>query len=264
MVFMALAGSAPSAPRAAPRLPPPPQAQARAADAVGSLSGRVFHDANGDGRFADGDQGIAGVRVLLVGKTIRGQPVQGTTTSRADGQFVFEGLPPGTYTVYREGGPALGRACPGTINGVPAGEVAENAIGRIGLPPGGLAECYWFAEVRPAAVSGVVLLEDEDEDGPAETPAEGVTVMLTGVDGRGRVVQESTRTDIRGAYRFTGLYPGHYDIYAYPPKGQISARARSGDRGGRPGGPGKITSLALTSGAHATGYNFALCRLGKA
>jgi hypothetical protein len=265
MVFMALAGNAPPGQRIAVAARTaqtfPAQPVQPPSDAVGSLSGRVFHDADGDGKFAEGDEGIAGAQVLLVGKTARGQPVRGATKTRPDGQFLFDGLPAGTYTVFREGVSPLGRARVGMINGVAVGEAVEHAIGRVVMPPGGTAEGYSFAEVRPATVSGVVLLEDEDEDGPIETPAEGVTVLLTGVDGRGRVVQQSTKADARGGYRFAGLYPGHYDIYAAPSKGQSNTRARPGDRGGRASGAGKITALALPSGAHATGYNFTLRRL---
>ena len=90
----------------------------------------------------------------------------------------------------------------GTINGVPVGQAADDAIRQVVLSPGTVAQNYNFAELRGAGMTGVVTAEDEDDDGPLEVPVEGVAMILAGTDVLGRAVQLSARTDERGAYRF--------------------------------------------------------------
>jgi len=247
LVFMIMAGNAPPDPRVFMQ-------PARQGQGPSSLSGRVFVDGDGDGRFSDGDAGLAGVEVVLTGRTATGQPVRAATRTRGDGQFLFDGLPPGSYAV--SGPPGLTRA--GTVNGQPVGEACDGGVARIALPPGAVAESYSFAEIRPAALSGLVLLDDDG----AEEPFAGVTVLLSGVDGRGRVVQLAAEADARGCYRFVGLHPGAYDVFAAAGKGYATVSSRPGDRGGRRDGPGKLAGVVLASGAHASGYNFTLAPTG--
>jgi len=64
--------------------------------AIGDL---VWWDANQDGRLDQGELRFPGVSVvLLVSTTLGLQPVA-TTTTNADGRYVFTGLVPGTYVV---------------------------------------------------------------------------------------------------------------------------------------------------------------------
>ena len=80
-----------------------------------SLSGSVFVDANDNGVRDAGEAGIAGVRVLLVGKTDAGKPVHAAATTDADGNYTFADLAVGTYMLkeiqpagYRDGRDAFG------------------------------------------------------------------------------------------------------------------------------------------------------------
>jgi uncharacterized delta-60 repeat protein len=72
----------------------------KAAVALGSISGTVFNDANGDGKLDDGETGISGWEVYLDldnnGKFVSGDP---QTATDADGDFAFNDLLPGTYIV---------------------------------------------------------------------------------------------------------------------------------------------------------------------
>jgi hypothetical protein len=66
---------------------------------TGSLSGRVFHDVNGNGVFDDGDVGIAGVVIQLNGTDYLGNTVVLTATTNADGTYSFTGLRNGLYSL---------------------------------------------------------------------------------------------------------------------------------------------------------------------
>ena len=77
-----------------------------------SASGRVFFDANNDGvQSGPAETGIAGVTIELTGVDDTGAPVSLTTTTDANGDYRFDGLRPGTYTLTQPTQP------PGTSNG---------------------------------------------------------------------------------------------------------------------------------------------------
>jgi hypothetical protein len=83
--------------------------------ALGSLSGRVYFDANTNGVYDSGDSGLQGVSITLTGTDDRGQEVYLTTVTDADGNYFFASLRPGTYTItetqpanYEDGSDSVG------------------------------------------------------------------------------------------------------------------------------------------------------------
>src|SRR5262249_46942227 len=70
---------------------PPPTAS--------GLAGRVYADANNDGRPEAGEPGVPGVTITLSGTLSAGGTITATTVTDADGAYRFEHLPPGTYAL---------------------------------------------------------------------------------------------------------------------------------------------------------------------
>ena len=64
---------------------------------LSAISGVVFQDSNNDGIQQDGEAGIAGVQVTLIGEDVYGNPVNITVVTDANGEYVFSGLTAGTY-----------------------------------------------------------------------------------------------------------------------------------------------------------------------
>jgi uncharacterized repeat protein (TIGR01451 family) len=64
-----------------------------------SLGGSVFVDRNDNGVFDEGERPLAGVQVALEGTDYNNQAVSRTTTTAADGSYLFENLDPGNYRV---------------------------------------------------------------------------------------------------------------------------------------------------------------------
>mgnify|MGYP000517614766 CR=1 FL=1 len=60
---------------------------------AGSLSGRVYLDANDNGSYDGGDSGLAGVQLTLAGTSQAGTAVSLSATTAADGTFSFTGVP---------------------------------------------------------------------------------------------------------------------------------------------------------------------------
>src|SRR5207247_4934593 len=87
-----------------------------------SLSGSTYFDANNDGNRKPSEAGVAGVTVTLTGTNNLGNPVSRTTTTGADGSFLFANLLPSngagyTITETQPAGFGQGIARAGTASG---------------------------------------------------------------------------------------------------------------------------------------------------
>lgn len=67
--------------------------------ATSTINGRVYVDANGNGQFDTGEEPIAGVTITLTGTDFLGGSVTRSLQTDAEGEYSFDDLLPGTYTV---------------------------------------------------------------------------------------------------------------------------------------------------------------------
>ncbi|MBT1607660.1 SdrD B-like domain-containing protein [Curtobacterium flaccumfaciens] len=67
---------------------------------AGSIGDFVWSDEDGDGLQDDDEAGIADVSVRLTGSDDRGDAVRRTTTTDGDGEYTFDDLRPGSYSVH--------------------------------------------------------------------------------------------------------------------------------------------------------------------
>lgn len=86
-----------------------------------------------------------------------------------------------------------------------------------------------------------------------EPPEGNLGIVLKGVDANGQNVLRQGHTDPAGAFRFTGLAPGRYQLEAAVLDGWIDGAWMAGSAGGV-AQPGLIKDIVLTAGASATGY----------
>ncbi|MDP6047547.1 MAG: SdrD B-like domain-containing protein [Phycisphaerae bacterium] len=111
-----------------------------------SISGSVYVDKDDDG-VRDGDEpGIKGVEVTLTGTDINGDDVNLTTHTNSNGDYSFEDLLAGTYTVtetqptnYDDGKDAVGSE---------GGTLGNDVISEIDLIAGANAVDYDFGELK--------------------------------------------------------------------------------------------------------------------
>ena len=124
---------------------------------TGSLAGEVFVDFNNNGTQQPGEPGISAVTVTLTSGAFTT-----STTTLADGSYIFTNLPAGTYTVTETQpvGYAQGQDRAGTSGGN-AG--VQDVISAVTLGVGVNATGYTFGELG-AVLSGTVF-NDANADG---------------------------------------------------------------------------------------------------
>ncbi len=219
-----------------------------------SIAGRVIADRDGDCLFSPGD-------VLLAGVTLRLRDAQGnllaTTLTDQNGEYRFDGLTPGMYRVeevqpegYFDGGDHVGSAG-GTL-------LDPDSIIDVALVSDASGSGYDFCELEPAALSGFVYADDNDNGlrEPGEAPLAGVSLAL--LDQAGQPTGVTATTDAAGFYRFEGLRPGRvYGVAEAQPDGYFDGKDTPGTAGGTAQNPGdRITDVLLAAAVHGENYNF--------
>ncbi len=230
-----------------------------------SISGTVHADANGDCVFdlTEGDQPLEGVELVLLDQS---GSVVGQTTTNINGEYSFDGLPPGTYSVremtpdgYLDGGEMVGQ-----IDGVSVGVLEDDLISGITLGSGQNAVDYDFCEHIPAEICGTVF-HDRNDNGHQDSGEEGIAgVRMVLTDADGAVIAESF-TDAEGAYCFADLIAGTYCIKEIQPDHFIDGKDTVGNVGGVPNGVGindEVCNVTLTGGESGQEYNFGELKTG--
>ena len=232
-----------------------------------TLSGRVWLDSNNNGNLDTTEAGIAGVVIELSGTDSSGRTVARSTTTDASGNYSFDGLSPGSYTVRQPSQPAgtvNGATVPGS-NGGTATAVATtpSALSAINLGVGGSASANNFGEVPAGSLSGRVYA-DNNNDGvvdAGEAGLSGVTLVLSGTDDLGNPVNLTLQTAADGSYSFANLRPGTYAVtQPVQPPGTVGGITSAGSLGGNATTPAValsgITGIVLPPGGQAVNNNF--------
>ena len=157
-----------------------------------SGSGYAFGEispASLSGSVSGGTAGIPGVTVTLTGTDDRGVSVSQSAVTGLDGSYLFADLRPGTYALSetQPSGYLDGDETAGNLGGL----VADDVISEIAVGPGQSGQGYTFGELAPAALTGQVYL-DLDNDGQIEDD-EWVTTTTTTIEDADGKRQRSTR-----------------------------------------------------------------------
>ncbi len=172
---------------------------------LGTIGDRVWADNDGDGVQDDDEAGINGVTVKLINKDT-GEVVATDVTS-GDGQYLFENLAQGNYTVMVDTDTITGNV---QQTGDP--DASLDNMSMVDLPAGG-NDLHQDFGYQPLGTIGDRVWADNDGDGVQdddEAGINGVTVKLINKDTGEVVATDVTSGD--GQYLFENLAQGNYTV----------------------------------------------------
>ena len=195
---------------------------------LGSISGTVFFDANGDGTLNNGEFGLPNVKVYLYAGSIL---IDSTQTDES-GFYKFSNLIGGNYSVKVIDPYSLQLTNPPN----PKQVTLANGENKFNINFG--YKCIQ----QLGKISGFVYV-DANKNGIkdlGESPLQNVVIKLYDQNG---VILGSTTTNSNGYYEFTGLIPGIYTIEEIDPDMYRSTTSN-------------FINLTLSSGQHSQNNNF--------
>jgi protocatechuate 3,4-dioxygenase beta subunit len=229
----------------------------------GQIGNFVWEDINGNGIQDTGEPGLSSVQILLSGTDGTGQNVSNNTVSDASGQYNFENLVPGNYTLmfvlpsnYSFTTPDQGPD--ENLDSDVSGNTIQNFMLRSGQDiqnmdagafiKGSIGDFVW----EDINGNGI---QDQDEQGIG-----GIKVDLQGNTGSGLQVNLTVNTDQNGRYIFDQLMPGIYSIVITKPDGyQFSPSDLAGDDDkDSDGTEGVVNGILINSNTIITNIDFGL------
>jgi fimbrial isopeptide formation D2 family protein/uncharacterized repeat protein (TIGR01451 family) len=193
-----------------------------------SIGDRVWNDTNANGIQDAGETGVSGIVVALYDST---GTLLITTTTDLNGNYLFDNLPAGTYTVGVGATPGRGISPRGAGSDSALDSDVDRMTRRsdpITLTAGEARTDIDIGLYQLAAVGSQVWL-DRDLDGIREADESGIggiEVRLLRSDG---TVVATQMTNANGLFMFTDVEPGEYQIAFSVPSGYYVSPFRQGN-----------------------------------
>jgi protocatechuate 3,4-dioxygenase beta subunit len=227
-----------------------------------SVGDKVWLDANKNGVQDSGEAGVCGVKVTLLDAD--GKQVGATVTTDANGNYLFSGLKPGSYSVQFDKaslpeGMTFTSANQGGNDSVDS-DAAANGLSHSFTLTSGQADKTVDAGVLAAATIGDRVWIDKNGNGvqdDGESGKSGVTVQLRDTSGN---VVKTTTTDSNGNYKFS-VEAGTYSVDIKTPTGYFTTTQKAGSNNAVDSdadSSGKLGSVTVSAGQNVTNMDAGL------
>jgi len=233
-----------------------------------SIGDRVWLDANKNGIQDSGESGVADVKVILIDAD--GNQVGKAVTTDSNGNYMFTGLKPGTYTVQFDKatlpeGMVFTRAGQGSNAGADSDVDATGLSHAVTVTSGQVDKSVDAGLLAAATIGDKVWIDKNGnglQDDGSDSGKAGVTVNLRDADGN---VVKTTTTDSNGNYKFS-VAAGTYSVDIKAPSGYLVTAKDVGSDGNVDSdadASGNLGSITVTAGQHATNMDAGLYQKGS-
>ncbi|MGB4978038.1 MAG: SdrD B-like domain-containing protein, partial [Anaerolineae bacterium] len=249
---------------------------------LGSIGNLVFNDANYDGVFDAGDSPLAGVTVDMIQDSNEndawdaGEPILATVTTNAaldasNGNYIFLGVPAGRFLIHvSDTNGALLDYNQGSLGQPDTDNHSQSDPYVVVLASGDssvLADFGYYVRIQPSVgLIGNQVWMDNDGDGlysagGSDEELAGVTLELL----QNSVVTRTVTSGAGGAYAFTGLAAGAYQVRVADPFGVLNGymvTALGPQPGADANNQAQPFSVTLTDGGAVVSADFGYRRAG--
>ncbi|GHA12145.1 hypothetical protein GCM10008090_22520 [Arenicella chitinivorans] len=187
--------------------------------ATNTITDTIWVDSNGDGVLDGAERRVAGVTVDILNGS---GEVVATTTSDANGEVAFSGLPDGNYTlrITDQDGKLAGYS--GTTS-----EGRARVSDSVAVSGGQTVTDTSFGYNNPGLIAGTVYSDansSADQESGEVGYAHVLLTLLRDLDGNGtyETTVATTRANALGEYAFDGLPAGDYQVVVTPPVGTLT------------------------------------------
>ncbi|MBI5214349.1 MAG: VCBS repeat-containing protein [Ignavibacteriae bacterium] len=204
---------------------------------VGSISGMKWNDVDGDGVKDEGEPPLQGWVIVLNGDAV-------FDTTDADGNYSFENLSEGTFTVTEQQQVGWTQTSPPNGNYEVALNAGENATGKdFGN--------FRFGEIRGRKWNDLNNNSDREENEPLIS---GWKIVLYEVNQP--TIKDTVLTDSTGWYTFKNLLPGTYHIIEVQQSQWVQTFPHTYEQQG-------YHLVGVTSGTYSEGNDFGNHQIGS-
>ncbi|RFP13729.1 SdrD B-like domain-containing protein [Duganella sp. BJB475] len=233
-----------------------------------SIGDRVWLDSNKNGIQDSGECGVSDVKVILIDAD--GNQVGKAVTTDCDGNYMFSGLKPGTYTVQFDKttlpeGMVFTKANQGSNDGVDSDVDASGLSHAVTVASGQVDKSVDAGVVAAATIGDKVWIDKNGnglQDDGSDSGKSGVTVNLRDVDGN---IVKTTTTDSNGNYKFS-VAAGTYSVDIKAPTGYLVTTKDVGSDGNLDSdadASGNLGSITVSAGQNATNMDAGLYQKGS-
>ncbi|MDP6556570.1 MAG: SdrD B-like domain-containing protein [Pirellulaceae bacterium] len=231
-----------------------------------SISGNVHlsdDDGNCFGNTTD-QVPLAGVVLRLL--DAQGNQIEETTTN-SDGDYLFDNLRPGVYSVVevQPAGLLNGGEHLGTVAGSTVGLSEQDAFRQIGLASNQAGINFDFCEHQPASLAGNVF-HDFNDDGVRDADDEPIADVSVELRNEAGAASAFAQTKSDGSYQFQNLLAGTYTVVEVQPSGWTDGHDIAGTVAGQRRGVvtnDRIGTVVLKPGDAGIDYDFGEIQLSS-